>query len=459
MHKRCPSPFSLFRFGYLSINGHINFEKDNQKTDPGDEMDNQFIVEEIKRNAIPLHNAQALDALVEAIGDSKIVLLGEASHGTAEYYDLRRELSKKLIQEKGFSFIAVEGDWPSCYAVNRYIKRGAQKDVHQLLEQAFNRWPSWMWANEETLQLAEWLKQHNAGRSQEEQVGFFGLDVYSLWESMEQVIKYLERTNSPELATAKKAFSCFEPFSRDGQTYGVSAAFLGESCEQEVIRLLLELQKKRQASLTEDEMALSAELNALVAHNAEHYYRSMVRGGNDSWNIRDRHMVEVLNRLLAFHGPDTKAIVWEHNTHVGDARATDMVQEGMINVGQLVREQMGEEQVFIVGFGTHHGTVIAAKEWGAPLENMIVPPAQPESWEDLFHQAGPVDKMLMFRDLAVRPLFEQERGHRAIGVVYHPQYERFGNYVPTQLANRYDAFIYIDRTQALHPLILREVLV
>nr|WP_047150690.1 erythromycin esterase family protein [Aneurinibacillus tyrosinisolvens] len=424
-------------------------------------VNNDLIVEQIQKNAIRLDNNDDLDVLIEAVGDANYVLLGEASHGTSEFYTLRAELSKKLIEKKGFSFIAVEGDWPSCYGINRYVKNylDAGQDIHHVMEQEFKRWPTWMWANQEIIELAGWLKEHNSQLPKERKIGFYGLDVYSLWESMEEVIRYLEKINSPDLEKAKKAFSCFEPFGRDAQNYGVSAAFLGEGCQDEVVQLLQALQANRMQFKEDHEAALSTELNALVTVNAERYYRSMVRGGNDSWNIRDRHMVEVLNQLMKFHGSDAKVIVWEHNTHIGDARATDMAEDGMVNVGQLVREQHGHEQTYAVGFGTYSGTVIAARGWGESIEEMVVPAAIPNSWENLLHQAGNHDKILLFNNEQINTLFGQEIGHRAIGVVYNPEYERFGNYVPSKMSQRYDAFIYVDKSEALHPLVLREILV
>jgi erythromycin esterase-like protein len=257
----------------------------------------------------------------------------------------------------------------------------------------FNRWPTWMWANTEVAELAKWMRSHNS-KSDKRNLGFYGLDVYSLWESMEEVVRYLDRTDSPEAEAAKKAFACFEPFQRDSQTYGVSAAYLSESCENEVVALLSQIQARRKFLHQDDEASVSLEINTMVAANAERYYRSMVRGGLDSWNIRDHHMVTALERLLLFYGPTGKAIVWEHNTHIGDARATDMAEEGMVNVGQLLRERYNR-QVFAIGFGTHRGTVVAAKEWGDPLKRMIVPPAQHDSWEGVMHRAGDSNKILL----------------------------------------------------------------
>lgn len=417
-------------------------------------LDQQYVIQQIQDNSLPLNQEESLDRLIEAIGDADCVLLGESSHGTSEFYTIRAELSKRLIKEKGFSFIAVEGDWPSCYELNRYIKRypGTQSIGEAM--QSFNRWPTWMWANSETAQFMDWLREFNSENCQtKEKIGFYGLDVYSLWESMEEIVNHLEKIGSKDVNIAKEAFSCFEPFSRSAQTYGVSAAFLSEDCENEVVELLETLRVNRK-DYGDEEEAINLEMNALVAVNAERYYRSMVRGGPESWNIRDEHMVQVLNRLKRFHGPNAKAIVWEHNTHIGDARATDMAKEGMLNVGQLVREQYGPEKVFAVGFGTHRGTVIAARGWAEEMEKMPVPRALPGSWEDLMHRAGSKNQVLIFDQ--TNDAFKQVFGHRAIGVVYHPEYER-GNYVPSVMSDRYDAFIYVDDTHALEPLAIEEL--
>jgi erythromycin esterase-like protein len=417
------------------------------------------IVEQIKKQAIPLNNSDDLDVLIEAIGDKKYVLLGEATHGTSEFYKLRMELSRKLIEKKGFSFIAVEGDWPSCYEVNRYVKQytDAKPNARAVLE-SFNRWPSWMWANEEVGELVEWLHQHNTDKPMDQRVGFYGLDVYSLWESLEEIERYLQEKGTPEqLALARKAFECFDSYENEGQNYGVSAAFYGESCKDDVVKLLKALHVTRVQYDEDSEAALSAELNALVAVNAEDYYSTMVRHDAESWNVRDRHMVEALRRLVNYHGPDAKVIVWEHNTHIGDARATDMLADGMVNVGQLVREAHGEADVYAIGFGTYRGTVIAAKAWGAPVATMQVPAAQPGSWEELMHRAGAHDQILLLRQ--EDPLLGHEvLKHRAIGVVYRPTSER-GNYVPSVMARRYDAFVHVDESHALRPLTTEKVLV
>ncbi|MGO4495214.1 erythromycin esterase family protein [Paenibacillus sp. 2RAB27] len=419
----------------------------------------ELIVEQIKKQAVPLNSTDDLDVLIEAIGDKKYVLLGEATHGTSEFYKLRMELSRKLIETKGFSFIAVEGDWPSCYEVNRYVKqyKDAKPNARAVME-GFNRWPTWMWANEEVGELMDWLKKHNEDKSMAQRVGFYGLDVYSLWESLEEIERYLHEKGTPEqLALARKAFECFDSYDKEGQNYGVSAAFYGESCKDDVVKLLKELHVKRVRYDEDSEAALSAEINALVAVNAEDYYSTMVKHDAESWNVRDRHMVEALRRLAIHHGSDAKVIVWEHNTHIGDARATDMLNDDMINVGQLVREAHGEADVCAIGFGTYRGTVIAAKSWGAPMATMQVPAAQQGSWEELMHRAGAYDQILLLSK--EDPLLGHEvLGHRAIGVVYRPTAER-GNYVPSVMARRYDAFVHVDESHALRPLTIEKVLV
>jgi Erythromycin esterase homolog len=414
-------------------------------------MNQNDLMEKVSRTALAFSGPQDAREIIERAGEAKFVLLGEASHGTSDFYTHRAALSKRLIEEKGYRFVAVEGDWPSCYALNRYVKGHADSgsDAKDALKD-FTRWPTWMWANREIAEFAEWLRSYNSGKPEEEKVGFFGIDLYSLWESMHELLHYLESKGGAQLEAAKRAFECFEPHGGDEQSYAVAASLYGEGCEDEVVDLLRQLQDKwRNASTDDREKKLNAELNALAVRGAEKYYRTMIRHDAESWNVRDRHMVDVLEKLMEFHGEDSRAIVWEHNTHIGDARATDMVDEGMVNVGQLLRERHGKE-VYAVGFGTYEGTVIAGRSWGAPAQEMSVPSAMSGSWEELLHRIGPEDKLLLFpsNDPTVD---EAVHGHRAIGVVYHPERER-GNYVPTCLSKRYDAFIYLDRSKALSPL-------
>jgi erythromycin esterase len=403
----------------------------------------------------PLDGPDDLDPLMERIGEARFVLLGEASHGTAEYYDWRRVLSQRLIREKNFSFIAVEGDWPDCYRINRYVKGypAAGESIHEVLDN-FRRWPTWMWANAEVAHLAEWLGDHNRDLPEYRRVGFYGLDVYSLWESMDAVANYLEHEQGSELANAARtAFECFEPYGYDTEEYARSMSWSPRDCEEEVVTLLRKLREETPLYDGDGrEARFNAEQNALVIKNAEHYYRTMIGGESPSWNIRDRHMAETLDRLMEFHGPQTKAIVWEHNTHIGDARFTDMAASRMVNVGQLARERHLGEGVVLIGFSSHRGSVIAGQYWGAPMEAMPVPEAREGSWEHLLHEAGANDKLLIFDRAEPPTALLTPRGHRAIGVVYRPQYEAYGNYVPSVLPKRYDALLFLDKTHALHPL-------
>lgn len=426
------------------------------------------IVAGLRQAALPLRDTGDLTPLLDAIGEASYVLLGEASHGTHEFYAWRCALTKRFVKEKRCAFIAVEGDWPDCYRVNRYIKgypdsgQSAEEVLH-----AFVRWPTWMWANREIAELAEWLRQHNATLPAEERVGFYGLDVYSLWESMEAVIDYLETVDPKFARDAREAYECFEPYRGNAYAYARSTLMAPKSCEKEVIAVLSEL-RAGVAKYEGDgrEAWYNAEQNALIARGAEEYYRAMIRGGPDSWNVRDRHMMETLERLMSYHGSQAKAVVWEHNTHVGDARYTDMIDAGMFNLGQLVREgHPGPGQTFLLGFGTHHGTVMAGCEWGAPMERMHVPPARKDSLEDLLHRAvdappktddahPPEALTLIFgdrRDGGVAGL-DAVIDHRAIGVVYNPRAERWGNYVPTIAPRRYDAFIFTDASRAVDAL-------
>lgn len=404
----------------------------------------------INKKAVHVKGMETLDILLEKIGDARIVMLGEASHGTHEYYTWRSYISKKLIKEKKFNFIAVEGDWPDCYNINCYVKdeNNSADSVNDVLK-TFDRWPTWMWANWEIASLAEWLHQYN--KDQKNKVGFYGLDVYSLWQSLDAVYDYLEKADPAALKKATETFRCFEPYKEDETSYAYASRLVPELCEDEVMALLLEIQKRVPQKQLKEETIFSAEQNALIAVNAEKYYRAMIRSDADSWNIRDSHMQETLERLLTLHSPESKAIVWAHNTHVGDSSATDMADEGMFNIGELARKKFPGE-TFLVGFGSYNGSVIAGSKWGAEMRHMLVPDGRKGSWEYLLHKAGKESKLLLMEDFKDSFLAEKRIDHRAIGVVYRPEYERYGNYVPTVLPARYNAFIYIDKTTALHPL-------
>ena len=401
----------------------------------------------------PLNSSEDLDILLEAIGDSSIVMLGEASHGTHEYYTWRSKISKRLIEEKGFDFIAVEGDWPDCYEINRYVKGYLdEKDAVDVLRK-FNRWPTWMWSNWEIAELMDWLRANNKDKPKNQKVGFYGLDVYSLWDSLSSILNYLKENDRQGYETAQKAWQCFEPYQGDeGYAYAKATQLVPHTCQKEVIEMLLEIREKTPTYNSDPEAGFNTEQNAVVAVNAEKYYRAMIRGGADSWNVRDRHMAETLNRLKEYHGNNSKAIIWEHNTHIGDARYTDMKNSGMVNIGQLAREKYGEEEVFLVGFGSYQGSVIAGNNWAAEMENMFVPEAREDSWEAVCHALSQENKLFLSENIRDIKALQQSIGHRAIGVVYHPERERFGNYVPTIIPYRYDAFLHIDHSQALHPL-------
>jgi len=409
-----------------------------------------ILTDEEREFARPLNTVEDLEPLMDQIGEARFVLLGEASHGTSEYYKWRARLSSRLIAEKGFNFVSVEGDWPDCYRINRYVKGHPESgDSAQEVLQAFKRWPTWMWANWEVVAFAEWMRKFNRDKSKK--AGFYGLDVYSLWESMESILNYLEKKDPQAVKSALKAYHCFEPYGEDVQSYAWSTRMVPDNCEDEVIELLFEMQRRADRYNGDPEAGFNAEQNALVIRNAEQYYRSMVRTDSGSWNVRDEHMMETLDRLIDFHGPGAKGIVWAHNTHIGDARFTDMAQAGMLNIGQLARDGHEDEGVVLVGFGSHRGSVIAGDSWGALMERMEVPEGRPGSWEDVLHQSGG-DQLLLFDQEDIPHTFKKVRGHRAIGVVYHPELESRRNYVPTILSRRYDAFLFFDQTEALHPL-------
>jgi len=404
--------------------------------------------ESIRERAKPLESAADLDALVARIGDARVVLLGEATHGTREFYVWRAALTERLVEQRGFSLIAVEGDWPDCRAVDRYLAGEGSRAVDALA--SFRRWPTWMWANREVEDFVEWLRGWNEGHPRRS-VRFLGLDVYSLWDSMARVLRFLDARDPEAAKRARASYACFDPHKGDEQAYAAWTRFAPEGCEREVAAVLREVLAKRLAG----DDAFDAEQNARVAANAEAYYRAMARNDAESWNLRDEHMMATLARALAHAGPESKAVVWAHNTHVGDARATDMAAQGMTNLGALARERWGPDATFVVGFGTHAGSVIAGRAWDAPMERMRVPPAQEGSWEARMHDAlRGEDAWFAFRGRRFPDEWRARRGHRAIGVVYRPDAER-GNYVPTDLPARYDAFVFLDRTHALSPLQVR----
>lgn len=421
------------------------------------------LTEAILKAASPLTGAaHDYDPLLDLVGEARFVLLGEASHGTHEFYHERAQITERLIREKGFTAVAVEADWPDAYRVNRYV-RGMSDDVDAVEALVdFRRFPTWMWRNTEVVEFVEWLRAHNDVQPPSApKVGFYGLDLYSLHASMKAVLQYLRKVDPQAAERARARYACFDHFGEDTQVYGfVTGMGLAKSCEDEVISQLVELQQRaaeyahRDGHVAEDEL-FSAEQNARLVKNAEAYYRSMFLEEVSSWNLRDRHMVETLEALVAHlsrQGGPAKVVVWAHNSHLGDARATAMGQRGELNVGQLVRERYGREAV-LVGFTTHHGTVTAASDWGGPAERKRVRPAMTGSYEALFHAVQPSRFLLTW--LGAEPIAErlrEPRLERAIGVIYRPETERMSHYFRARLPEQFDAVLHFDETRAVEPL-------
>lgn len=401
------------------------------------------------------------DELLARIADARYVLLGEASHGTHEFYAERATITKRLIAEYGFTAVAVEADWPDAYRVNRYV-RGVDDDPNaDVALSGFRRFPTWMWRNTVVLSFVDWLREHNRSLpSQQTRAGFYGLDLYSLHASMEAVVTYLDRVDPDAARRARQRYACFDHFGEDVQRYGYAASFdLDASCEEDVVNQLIDLRERaaRYARLdgrvAEDEY-FYAEQNARLARDAEEYYRTMFGGRVSSWNLRDRHMADTLDALVAHldrYGNHTKVVVWAHNSHLGDARATQMGDEGEWNVGQLVRERHSAES-WLVGFTTATGTVTAASDWDELAERKRVHPALDGSYEQLFHETGVPRFLLPLRDEPVAEALREPRLERAIGVVYRPETERWSHYFTARLADQFDAVLHFDETTALEPL-------
>jgi erythromycin esterase-like protein len=423
------------------------------------------LIRTIRQAAQPLVGATSdFDQLVEDIGDARIVLLGEGSHGTHEFYLARAQITQQLVAEKGFTAVIVEADWPDAYRVNRYI-RGLGRDVDaDSALGGFKRFPQWMWRNRDVLDLVQWMRLHNdaLGGTGQTALGFYGMDLYSLYSSMQATLAYLERVDPQGARRARDRYACFEQFGTDPQRYGYAAEFgMSSDCERQVIEQLRDLLEqaaqyaKMDGIVAEDEY-FHAEQNARLVRNAEHYYRSMFRSQDNSWNVRDTHMVETIEHLLAHldrtRGQQTRCVVWAHNSHLGDARATEMGRRGEINVGQLCRERWGDD-VFSVGFTTHTGTVTAATDWGDPAELKRVNPSLQGSYERLFHEAGVDAFYLNLRDGdAVKQALKGERLERAIGVIYRPDTERWSHYFHCSLPQQFDAVIHFGLTRAVEPL-------
>jgi erythromycin esterase-like protein len=403
----------------------------------------------------------ALDPLIDFAGDASFVLLGEATHGTHEFYSTRAAITERLIKEKGFHAVAVEADWPDAYRVNRFLSsRTSDASPAQALS-GFTRFPVWMWRNLNVETFIAWLRQYNDSRPEQiARVGFYGLDLYSLNRSRAEVVRYLEKTDPEAARRARYRYSCFDHFGEDEQAYGYAAGLdLSDSCQKEVLQQLKDLQRRsydylhRDGQAAEDDF-FSAEQNARLVQNAEEYYRGMFHGRVNTWNLRDRHMAETLQALsghLDRRFGRSKIVVWAHNSHLGDARATDRSQAGEWNLGQLVREH--SSRAVLVGFTTYTGTVTVASEWGGVHETKRIRPALAGSYEALFHESGIPRFLVTFAgDERLSAAFRAERLERAIGVIYRPETERASHYFHARLADQFDAVLHFDDTHAVEPL-------
>ncbi|HEY7193692.1 MAG TPA: erythromycin esterase family protein [Gemmatimonadales bacterium] len=402
------------------------------------------------------------DAVLRLVGDARFVLLGEASHGTHEFYRIRAEITKRLIREKGFTSVAVEADWPDAYRVNRYVQgRSVDDDAEEALE-GFRRFPQWMWRNADVLDFVGWLRGHNDMLPPERRAGFYGLDLYALHSSIEAVLAYLHIVDPAAADRARARYACFDHFGANPQDYGYATSLgLGPSCEAAVVAELTDLRRaageyaQRDGRVQPDDY-FYAEQNARLVRNAERYYRAMFGDRAESWNLRDRHMAETLDALVRFNGSRwnrrEKVVVWAHNSHLGDARATEMSLRGELNVGQLVRTRYGLDAVGI-GFLTYGGTVTAASDWDEPAQRMRVRPALPGSYEALFREWGRENRFvnLTGADPAIRRLSEPHL-ERAIGVIYRPESERHSHYFHARLTQQFDGVLYYDTTRAVEPL-------
>ncbi|MBW2281316.1 MAG: protein-L-isoaspartate(D-aspartate) O-methyltransferase [Deltaproteobacteria bacterium] len=394
-----------------------------------------------------------LEALLERIGDARVVLLGEATHGTSEFYRMRARITRALVERKGFNIVTAEADWPDAARVDHYVR---DRDVSPQGWQAFARFPTWMWRNQEFHDFVEWLRAHNADLPREHRVRFAGLDLYSLYTSISEVLLFLDSKDPQAARVARERYGCLTPWQSDPAAYG-RAALSGEyrSCEGQVVKMLESLLRERMRFIDGDpESLFNAVQNARLVADAERYYRIMYYGHHQSWNLRDTHMFQTLQSLLRFGGPDAKAVVWEHNSHVGDARATEMSARGELNVGELCRREFGDAAC-LVGFGTDHGTVAAASYWGGPMEVKAVQPGRDDSYENLFHDSGAPGLLLGLRDplkAELRDALSESRLERAIGVIYRPETELASHYFRAVLPRQFDEFVWLDETRAVEPL-------
>ena len=393
-----------------------------------------------------------LDQLLARVGDARIVLIGEATHGTSEFYRMRARISRELIEKKGFRFVAIEGDWPDAARVDHYVRHLEYPPSEWT---AFARFPTWMWRNNEVREFVDWLRGHNAALKASDRTAFHGLDLYSLYDSIRAVLKYLDEVDPATARAARERYGCLTPWQSDPATYG-HAALTGSypTCESEVAGVLIELLHKRRSYAEHDgERFMDAVQNARLIANAEQYYRIMYYGSRASWNLRDSHMFDTLKTLLAFYGPKARGIVWAHNSHCGDAAATEMASRGEYNIGHLCRQEFGR-QCYIIGFGTNSGTVAAASNWGGPMEIKTVQFAVSESYEGSCHETGIPAFCL---DLRRAKGLQEVRLERAIGVIYRPETELASHYFQAVLPEQFNEYIWFDRTKAISPFATKEL--
>ncbi len=413
----------------------------------------------VREEAIPFAEIEGHDlgSLVERIGDARLVLIGEATHGTSEFYRMRAEITKALITSGGFDFVAIEADWPDAQTLNRWVKGQSPIIRPDPPFVPFQRFPTWMWRNHETLAFVDWLRGWNeSARGERAPVGFHGLDLYSLFTSIQAVLEFLDRVDPEAASSARRRYACLSPWEADPAAYG-RAAIQGRYrvCEREAVAMLRDLMERRIDYAARDgEAVFDAVQNARLVTHAESYYRAMYYGSNESWNLRDRHMFETIETLLAHYGPASKVVVWEHNSHLGDASATEMGTRGQLNVGQLCREKFGQG-AFLIGFGTDRGSVAAASDWDGPMEVMTVRPAHAESYERICHDAAVAAFFLHLREPGrevLRYELEPARLERAIGVIYRPDTELQSHYFHASLPHQFDEYVWIDQTRAVRPI-------
>lgn len=408
----------------------------------------------LKEKAIPLKTDASLDSLILTVADKELVLLGEASHGTHEYYLWRDKISRRLIAEHDFSFIAVEGDFASLYHLNSYVKNmeGAASSAKEVLMK-LHRWPTWMWSNEEVVALAEWLRSHNDKLAQDEKVGFYGMDVYDEWNSKKEVLDLLETTNKAAYAYVKAQYKCFEPHKGDSWRYADAVDRGKKSCASATKNVVEYVRNNRHkfADLSDDVYFYLLQ-NTIVVNNAEEFYRESIASvGHVSWNSRVHHMHGTVNDLLKLYGQNAKGIVWAHNTHIGDAEYTSMRNTGEKNIGQLSREGLGRDNVYLIGFTTYEGKVMAGSEWGGRMKEMTIPPAIPNSIEHKLNKVDEESFYLIFDEEDRKKKNLKTIGNRAVGVVYNPRGDT-RQFVPTIVPMRYDALFFFKKTTAVHVL-------